>query len=161
MQRRTVLQMVLGSVAACFTPLTSMVQRKVPPLRADVKYPPSFGTGLGALEVTGMPDQLIEFHAVYQDTLWPLEKPGSVAEAWRKHMLAPYYAKIHKMARETGSIQVTMRDLRIGSEVRDPWVKATAAAVLATRCVLSEEAATVMQLRGADIQRLPSCTENC
>lgn len=156
MQRRTILQMVLSSVALCFAPLTALVRKKVPPLRADVKHVyPNTGS---LMEVTGTPEQLCAFYHEYQNVLWPpCDDPMSVAA--RKDFLAPRYKQVSEMAHQSGSIEVILHGYGINSGKPDWWAQAATAAIRVTGCVLTPEAARVVQMLNANIQRPRSCTE--
>ncbi len=157
MQRRTLLQMVLGSVAAYLTPLAALVKKQPPPLRADVKYPYPYGGVL--LEVVGPPEQLVQFYKEYWDSLWP---PATSMSRYmeRARFLEPAYGHVRRAAQQSGRICVTLRSgYTIDSTKPSRITKAVEAAVLVTGCVLTEEAVQLMQAYGVDIQRLPACTE--
>jgi len=155
MQRRTVLQMVLSSVALYFAPLTALVCKKLSPLRGDMKY--MYRDGGSVLEVTGTPEQLCAFYHEYQSVLWPLVDQ-SMGAVDRATILAPLYKQVGNEAQRAGCIQVIMQGYPFSGSRLDPYAKATAAAVLATGCVLTGAAATVMHLLNTNNQR-PSCTE--
>lgn len=153
MHRRT----LLGRIAAwLLVPLAAVIPRKkLPPLRAGIKHY-SFCTG-GILDVTGTPEQLLQFYREYQAALWPVTGYPNDAKL-RASVMVNQIAKAREAA-QSGHLLFTLHGYTIDHNNPDLWTKASEAAVLATGCVLTEEAAQLMQLCGANIQRLPSCTE--
>jgi len=161
MHRRT----LLTRIAACLLiPLAAVIPRKkLPPLRAGIKHY-SFCPG-GILDVTGTPEQLVQFYQAYQAVMWS-DRVAQYAEAITLNHIVPLHVSVManqiakaQEAAETGHLLVTLHGYTIDHNNPDLWTKASEAAVLATGCVLTEEAAQLMQLCGANIQRLPSCTE--